>query len=171
MKKIRLKTKPIKSGARLTENTPIKFYMPVDNGGMRYFGKSDITVSPKSGKEVAIVLSDKNSKLVDEFLTKNIVPTVIGENSYLGIDALGNYVRYTNVYECVIGKCDFWIATDEIDKDGKLPKESVSIVFIPKSFKKMFTIPNRLKDGYVDLNKEKNFISPLKLGGKDNCLG
>ena len=94
-RKITVKAKPIESSRRVTENSMMKFYMPT-NGGLRYFGKSDITNAPKSGKEITIVLSDNNSKLVDEFLSENVVPTVIGVNTYGGLDNYGNCALYDN---------------------------------------------------------------------------
>jgi hypothetical protein len=153
-RKINIKVKPIEKERRITENENIKFYMPI-NGGFRYFGKSEINKAPRSGKEISIVLSDKNSKLVDQFLKENVVPTVIGENSYIGFDNHGNYVKYTNIYECVIGKCDYCTAVDGI-VEGKLPKESVFITFIPKSFKKIYSIPNRIKNYKEETNSVSN---------------
>ena len=161
MNKIRLTAIPkreVKSDRiDISRDINIKYYMPTVDGSLKYLGKGTIPGMRLGGKEISILLSKKNIDEIEDFLVKNIIPTIIGiEESEFCKDNQGNLTRYNNMYECIVGAFNI---RDEINENGRKSK----LTFIPKSFKMVNRVNNRIniffdeifKNGDVEGSRKK----------------
>ena len=128
-------------------NEKVKFYYPC-NGGLRYLGSAEFNGDYII--KIKLVKDEEKRKNVFNFIAKSIVPNVIGiGESIIGKDNYENITESNNVYECMMGPIEYY------DRDGdECDKESSSYIkFIPKSFKKIHTLVNRINIPitYVDI--------------------
>lgn len=119
-------------------NEKVKFYYPC-NGGLKFLGSAEFNGDYII--KIKLVKDEEKRKNVFNFIAKSIVPSVIGiSESVIGIDNFANPIENNNVYECMMGPIEYY------DGDGNEcdEKNSSYIKFIPKSFKKIHVLVNRV---------------------------
>ena len=135
-------------------NEKVKFYYPC-NGGLRYLGVGDF----KGNHIIKIKLAKNVTKRKDifSFLGTSVVPSVIGVGEgIIGIDNYENPVKRNNIYECMMGPIEY------LDKENcsDIKDDSIYIEFIPKSFKKIHVLVNRINIpiSFVDIEEIESLM-------------
>ena len=110
----------------------INFYVPLETGGLNYFGVGYI-----NDLHCVRIKLNSSENVWREFLHKNITPTIVGIKSTVkSIDNMGNPIKVNDIYECIMGR-------EYFETEG----DDTYVQFIPKSFKLIHTLINR----YVDI--------------------
>ena len=119
-------------------NEKVKFYYSY-NGGLRFLGTAEFNGDYII--KINLVKDEEKRKNAIKFIAKSVIPSIIGiGENIVGIDNFENPIESNNMYECIIGLVEYY------DGDGnECDRESSSYIkFIPKSFKKIHTLVNRI---------------------------